>query len=195
MYSLPAVFAHFLTLGDHMILRFCIGILTLCVGLNGFAKDQGGSKPAYDSGLDIMFYNVLNLFDAEHDEGKDDWTFLPKGFPGKAEYCKTVSNPKYREECEKSDWTPKHVELKLKQIKKAIFANRTKLPAMLGLCEVENENVVSQLGQVLGYKGLAMADSPDARGIDVGLLYNESDDLKFVSKKEYTDTQHPRSSV
>ena len=37
--------------------------------------------------VEIMSYNVENLFDAKHDEGKIDWSFLPKDVPGKKEAC------------------------------------------------------------------------------------------------------------
>jgi hypothetical protein len=149
-----------------------------------FAKDRnqgdkGGNK------LDVMFYNVENLFDAEHDEGKEDWTFLPEGFPGKDNYCKTVQNPGFRDECEKSDWTERSIDIKLNQIKTAVFVHRSALPNMMGLAEIENDIVVGQLSRTLGFRDFVVTNSPDNRGIDVALMYNESNNLRFVGKHEH----------
>jgi len=53
------------------------------------------------------------------------------------------------------------------------------------LAEVENENVVGQLSRTLGFRDFVVTNSPDNRGIDVALMYNESSNLRFVGKQEY----------
>jgi endonuclease/exonuclease/phosphatase family metal-dependent hydrolase len=143
------------------------------------------SKVSAAVNVDVMFYNVFNLFDAQHDEGKEDWTFLPKGYPGKAAYCESLSVPTYKHECLNSDWNDENLQLKLKQIKTVVDASTERLPDMMGLSEVENANVVGQLAKTLGFESFAITESPDARGIDVALMYNTKAGLKFVSKKEH----------
>lgn len=133
----------------------------------------------------VLSYNVENLFDTKKDEGKNDWTFLPSNFKGKKEECDKIGYWRYRESCHKIDWTEDQLSLKIKQIKKYVDSISPK-PTFIGLQEVENENVVKQLAKALGYAGYQVTNSPDKRGIDVALLYNETGDLKFVTKKEHT---------
>jgi endonuclease/exonuclease/phosphatase family metal-dependent hydrolase len=135
--------------------------------------------------LHIMSYNVENLFDTKHDEGKDDWTFLPSNYPGKNENCAKVSSRFYRSECFKTNWTEEHLQLKLQQIKKMVMSDRQKLPDLLALVEVENEKVVQKLANVLGYKKLLVTDSPDERGVDVALLYNLPSGVTLLSSEEF----------
>ncbi len=53
-----------------------------------------------------------------------------------------------------------------------------KLPSIVGLCEVENKNVIEDLlkNKHLLNKDYEIVhyDSPDERGIDVGLIYNKN---------------------
>jgi endonuclease/exonuclease/phosphatase family metal-dependent hydrolase len=134
----------------------------------------------------LMSYNVENLFDTQKDPGKDDWTFLPAKTQGKMEACRKIRNPAYRRECEKVDWTQAHLALKIAQIKKYVtHDSKDALPDFLALIEVENDNVVSQLARELGYIKYVMTSSPDERGIDVALLFNENSLINFVDKKEH----------
>ena len=125
--------------------------------------------------LQLMSYNVENLFDAKHDTFKNadkkDWAFLPKDIPGKKEACLREKNRNHRKACLSSDWTEDKVALKISQIAEVISKDRT-LPDFLGLVEVENARVVAQLGRKLGYDDFEITESPDERGIDVALLYN-----------------------
>jgi predicted extracellular nuclease len=138
--------------------------------------------------LQVMSYNVENLFDAKHDvvDGKDkkDWTFLPKDAPGKREACRAEKNRHHKKECFDSDWTEAKVELKLSQIKEVVTKERP-LPDFLGLVEVENSNVISQLAKKLGYENFEMTESPDERGVDVALLYRNAKDIKKISRMEH----------
>lgn len=130
----------------------------------------------------VMSYNVTNLFDATHDEGKDDYSFLPNNFPGKKEQCQKLSSQYYRDFCFKNDWSDIKFNKKIMQIKEAILEQGS-LPELLGLQEVENETVISKLAQALGYSKWVMTNSPDQRGIDVALLYNEQH-LSYLSHEE-----------
>lgn len=134
--------------------------------------------------IEIFSYNVENLFDTKHDEGKEDWTFLPKNTKGKEDACKKIASSYRRKECYEIDWNEKKLALKLQNIKRVLTENRSTLADIVGLIEIENENVVRQLADLVGYKKIAVANSPDERGIDVALMFNESADLKFVKQSE-----------
>ena len=96
----------------------------------------------------IAFYNVENLFDTVDNPATADDDFTPKG---------------------KLNWTLKRYQLGL---------NRSaKVPVIVGLVEVENASVVSDLANSSYLKkhhyGYVHHDSPDERGIDVALLYSK----------------------
>ncbi len=103
----------------------------------------------------VMFYNVENLFDTADDTTRNDEEFLPEG---------------------SRRWTANRYNKKINALSRAISAAAEwELPALIGLCEVENEEVVKDLafGTILsaGNYGVVHTDSPDLRGIDVALLY------------------------
>ena len=110
----------------------------------------------------VGFYNMENLFDTCHDEGKRDYEFLPTG--------------SYR-------WNGMKYTHKLHNMARALADLGTDvLPnvgcAFVGLAEVENHKVLDdltaqpQLAQ-RGYRYVHV-EGPDRRGIDCGLLYNPS---------------------
>ena len=135
--------------------------------------------------VSVMSYNVENLFDTVHDEGKDDWEYLPKNTVGKNDFCSKQSSRRKKEECLDTNWTDEKLKLKLEQISFVVKSKEPNLPDLLGLVEVENKNVLTMLGNQLGYKTFEMTESPDKRGVDVALFYKESDDLKKVSRTEH----------
>lgn len=103
----------------------------------------------------VLFYNVENLFDCQHDSLKNDSEFLPDAVKA---------------------WTQTKYNDKLEKIAKVIIATSDKnVPDLVGLCEVENDHCLSDLTQhsplrEAGYR-YVMTNSPDQRGIDVALLY------------------------
>lgn len=109
----------------------------------------------------MMFYNAENLFDIKDDSLTNDEEYLPTGM-------------RY--------WTYRKLEQKLSHLYKTILAVGTwQSPAIIGLCEIENRYVLQRLVedtplQRLRYQ-IIHHDSPDKRGIDVALLYRESDFL------------------
>jgi len=120
-------------------------ILCLFFSLSACSKDS----------FRVMFYNVENLFDCEHDFGKNDTEFTPDGA---------------------KKWTPARYKHKLNNIAKVITAvSEWEDLALIGLCEVENEIVVNDLVNESVLRTMkynyVMTDSPDRRGIDVALLY------------------------
>lgn len=125
----------------------------------------------------FMAYNVENLFDAEHDKDREDFTFLPlslKKSPEVQDYC-TRQNSKFRrQECVFTDWTDEVVQAKMKSIAGVILQVRGKGPDILFLEEVENLSILKRLNkeylQAAGYQTEVLIEGNDKRGIDVALL-------------------------
>jgi len=105
----------------------------------------------------IGFYNLENLFDTYHDEGKNDYEYLPDGA---------------------NEWTDFKYAKKLSNMARVIRAMRDEnkaYHAVLGVSEIENRHVLEDLViepaiadanfQIVHY------DGPDRRGVDVALLY------------------------
>ena len=75
--------------------------------------------------LRVVFYNVENLFDTRDDSLKNDNDFLPDGF---------------------MHWTPWKYWEKQRDITRVITAvGGMESPALVGLCEVENDSVIFDL--------------------------------------------------
>ncbi len=133
-----------------------------------------------DSTLSIVSYNVENLFDTKHDEGKGDWEFLPlklpNGAPNKAKIdaCNRMSQDWQRKQCLEVDWTNERLQIKLAKITEALNLQGD-LPDVLALIEVENANVLAMLAEKLGYstKNMHISTGSDARGINVAILYKD----------------------
>ena len=126
--------------------------------------------------ISVMTFNVENMFDATHDEGTEDYTYLPlskKNDPEVQAYCKSVTNPGYRDECFSLDWNEGVVKFKLSQVGKVIrFVEKGNGPDNILFAEVENIKVLSHLFDTelkdLGYKTVVLIEGFDTRGIDVG---------------------------
>ena len=108
--------------------------------------------------VSIAFYNVENLFDTFDDPQIFDEDFTPSG---------------------KNRWTPELYQKKLENLSLTISRIGRELtgapPALIGLSEVENRQVLEDLVKMpllapYGYE-IIHFDSPDERGIDVALLY------------------------
>ncbi len=103
----------------------------------------------------LMFYNCENFFDTENDSVKLDDQFTPEG---------------------DKHWTPRKYWTKVYHIAKVIIAvGGFYPPDIVGLCEVENQEVLEDLVHSspikrFGYK-IIHYESPDRRGIDVAMLY------------------------
>ena len=105
--------------------------------------------------IEVMFYNVENLFDTKDDSKVNDSDYTSKG---------------------RRNWTIDKYETKLNNLAKVIKnIDNGDLPDIIGLCEVENRGVVKDLMvKTGGNYAISHFDSPDARGIDVALVYNDS---------------------
>ncbi len=144
--------------------------------------------------IKLMSYNLENLFDTEHDvvDGvdKNDYQYLPIDHPLKSMCDPTSSYYRY---CISTDWNPEVLDQKLNQLARVIKSQGS-LPDVIGVQEVENAKVLGMLAEKLGYKksNLAITVGPDARGIEVGVLFLD-EKLKLVESKEhYVDPQGTR---
>jgi len=138
--------------------------------------------------LEIMSYNVENLFDTKHDiekgEDKNDWTYLPTNFKDKKKHCNKNRSRYRKKECLETNWTTEKLDLKISQIK-MVVKTRKSLPDFLALTEVENGKVVGRMAKALGYSSFEITNSPDKRGVDVALIYKNHKDIEFVKKREH----------
>lgn len=132
--------------------------------------------------LGVMAYNVENLFDTEDDPRHTDEAFLPAG---------------------DHRWTPARYRLKLQHLAEVISAvGDEDFPALVGLVEVENEQVLEDLlhrtplFDQAGYRYL-VTDGEDRRGINVGLLY-QPERFRLLAREElplhfpFDSTKHTR---
>ncbi|MCF8278050.1 MAG: endonuclease/exonuclease/phosphatase family protein [Flavobacteriales bacterium] len=106
--------------------------------------------------LEVVFYNVENLYDTEDDPLVDDNEFLPDSA---------------------NKWTMERYEKKLSDLAKVLkAASEDGLPEVIGLCEIENRKVVEDLFATAPLNEAKFVvvheDSPDKRGIDVALIYH-----------------------
>lgn len=152
----------------HLILS----ILLITTAFGGLFSQEGEKKYLVSG---IGFYNLENLFDTLVDPDPNkilQEDFTPKG--AKA-------------------WTSEHYQEKLVNMAKVISELGTEVTpdglAILGVSEVENKGVLEDLVKVESIKNrgyeVVHYDSPDKRGIDVGLLYNPKY-FKLTSSKSFS---------
>lgn len=110
----------------------------------------------------VGFYNLENLFDTTHDEGKNDYQFLPEG--------------QYK-------WNEMKYTHKLRNMARVLSEMGTDvLPevgcAFIGVSEVENARCLTDLCNEPALKArdfkFCHIEGPDQRGVDCALLYNPS---------------------
>lgn len=109
----------------------------------------------------IAFYNLENFFDTIDDPNTFDDDRTPNG---------------------KDHWGDKKFHQKLLNISQVLSEigseTNPNLPAVIGVCEVENKLVLDSLvnSQLLKphHYGVVHFDSPDERGVDVALLYRKA---------------------
>ncbi|MGQ1889866.1 endonuclease/exonuclease/phosphatase family protein [Thermophagus sp. OGC60D27] len=125
----------------------CVAMMTLPIGCRSIYSPKM-----------VAFYNVENLFDTIDSPGVNDSEFTPES---------------------KKVWNTGRYQRKLENISSVIAelgrAEQVEAPAVMGLAEVENRMVVEDLVSSIPlerfkYK-IIHKDSPDARGIDVALIY------------------------
>jgi hypothetical protein len=124
----------------------------------------------------VLSYNVENLFDTVNSPQTNDEEFTPDGV---------------------KSWTFERYKKKLNDISRVIMSIPEKeMPALIGLAEVENRNVLEDLITNRGirrseYK-IIHDDGPDPRGIECALLYRP--DLFKYKSHEYIQVEDPLDS-
>lgn len=154
-------------------MRFLL-IVPMIISLTLFAN---GTKD-----FSVMTYNAENLFDTLHDEGKNDYPYLPLELK-KTQYKKEAeeaclfqgpvgSTGFFR--CINLDWNQKTLDKKLENITKVLgMFNEGKGADLVVFQEVENQNVMNLLlekARPLGYKFTVLIEDQDTRGIDVAVI-------------------------
>jgi hypothetical protein len=145
---------------------FAVSVLLLSYTTASFAQEKQAYKVTC-----VGFYNLENLFDYWDDTLIHDEEYLPSG--------------------EKA-WDSTKYHSKLNNMARVISEIGTKYSpdgaAVLGVCELENRGVLEDLVSQPALKKrdykIVHFDSPDRRGIDCGLLYQEKY-FKVKNAKRY----------
>ena len=138
--------------------------LVVCVLTSWQMKGQGDKKIRIYS---TAFYNLENLFDTLHDEGHNDYEYLPDGANswGTLKYTNKLHNMAKVLSKLGTEITTKNG---LKQVCKS--------PAIVGVSEVENIHVLEDLLKepALRDKGwkILHIEGPDYRGVDCAFFYD-----------------------
>ena len=130
----------------------------------------------------IAFYNLENLFDTINDVNKND-----------------EASPIMEMKFNRSNVYKKKISNMAKVISQIGYDYTKKSPSIVGICEVENLNVVQDLLRQDELKnenyGIVHYDSPDNRGIDVGLIYKKNIfEVKSSSSHEVIITDNNSSN-
>ena len=142
----------------------------------GSSSQVSGSSGKSGKSYVIGFYNLENLFDTYHDEGKNDYEYLPDGA---------------------NEWTEAKYAKKLQNMAKVIAAMKEDngaWHAVLGVSEIENRHVLEDLvvepAIADAHYQIVHYDGPDRRGVDVGLLYR-ADVFKVIATESIPFTFEP----
>lgn len=139
-----------------LALLFLLLSVDLVLGQNNLNRTLTKNFRVYT----IAFYNLENLFDPYDDPITFDQEWTPAG--------------KYK-------WDEKNYNQKLQLISSTLARVGPKLragipPILIGVCEIENQEVLDRLINTKPLDKYPLRtihyESPDRRGIDVGLIYN-----------------------
>ncbi len=164
----------------YLIILFCI-----IYPFNGcFGQQIEKNKQYYLSAIGL--WNVENLYDTLNDVWKNDEEFTPYG-----------SNA----------WTGKRYWVKIDRLAEVISQMASDVTpdglAILGLCEIENKNVVKDLVNSPRLKKrnyqIVHIEGPDARGVDPSFIYNPNY-FKLIKAVNYpvrliTDSSHKTRDI
>jgi len=149
-----------------MRIRNLIGLFIVLLSLNTAKAQEKKFKVQT-----VAFYNVENLFDTINNVDVNDEEYTPTG---------------------DQRWTLEKYKKKLSNLSRTIAEIGTsdqqkESPAVIGVSEVENRGVLEDLIKqpllINKEYGIVHFDSPDRRGIDVGLLYQK----KHFKPTSYTN--------
>ena len=131
-------------------------VLTFQISVNSFAQDNERKFNIHT----LAFYNLENLFDTINDVNKND-----------------EASPIMEIKFNRSDIYKQKITNMAKVISEIGYEVTKRPPSIIGICEVENRKVVEDL--ISNEKlenhnyGIVHYESPDDRGIDVGLIFNK----------------------
>lgn len=129
-----------------------LGLILFSIVSVSYAQEDRNVPP---DEVQLLFWNVENLFDTYDDSLKNDEEFLPYGIRG---------------------WDRERYQQKLFHLYKTfIAAGQWKFPEIIALAEIENERVIKDLLEQTpllraGYE-IVHQESEDRRGIDLAVLY------------------------
>ncbi len=144
----------YLLISSAIILLFMVALI--------WNSRKTNNRDATNQDLIIAFYNLENLFDTIDNPGVNDTEFTPDA---------------------EKQWTQDRYNTKIANMAYVLSQIGKKhgnsSPSIIGLCEMENMAVLEDLVKSEPLKDfnyeIVHYDSPDARGIDVALLYKSSD--------------------
>ncbi len=135
-------------------LKVLLGWMLVQVSLLSFAQNPADTEERYVQAT-VAFWNLENLYDTINDPLKDDDEFTRGG-------AKRWNGNRYKQKLQK-----------LSDIIEKLGDENG--PEILGVCEIENRTVLEDListPALIGRKyKIVHFDSPDRRGVDVGLIY------------------------
>ena len=134
---------------------FFFNLLTVSVLMLTLSTTYSQEKKVYKVSA-IAFYNLENLFDTIAQP--NDKEFTPDGV---------------------NKWNTERYNIKMKNMSDVISQIGNEMfpggPAILGVCEIENKSVLEDLVNTPTLKAsgydIVHYDSPDRRGVDVGMIY------------------------
>lgn len=145
------------------ITYYKISVLSVCLAWLLLPTVLQAQQNAYQR---VAFYNLENLFHPDNDSLTTDGEFTPEG---------------------RRNWSYYRYHEKLNHMAKAILSiGEWQAPSIVGLAEVENHQALQDLINTdvlkkLNYK-IVHFESPDRRGIDVGMIYRDDRFTPIVSK-------------
>ena len=116
-----------------------------------FCQDEAPEQERRYTMYGVMFYNLENLFDTINNNGNYDKEFSPLG-------ARQWNGTKYWQKQHNMAYAISQMEVK---------GSPAVGPVIIGVSEIENITVLQDLRYQIVHH-----DSPDRRGVDVGLLYN-----------------------
>lgn len=134
---------------------FLFPLLALLMAFGASAQSDPKQPLVYG----VAFYNLENLFDTINNNGQYDLEFSPDGARqwNGAKYWSKINNLAY---C----------------ISRMVTKNTPMGPVIIGVSEIENKSCLDDLVRAKDIRQWRLQvvhhDSPDRRGVDVGLLYN-----------------------
>ena len=116
----------------------------------------------------VVFYNTENLYDTIRNEKINDEEFTPSGY---------------------LHWSTYRYNRKIESTAQVLSSMGDSYPpTLIGLCEVENDNVVHDLLSSINMQRhnyrFVMTNSKDARGSNIAFLY-QRDQFRLISKRTY----------